>query len=143
MAQCRDMGFRFHRSFRVAPGLRLNVAKSGISASVGRRGAGLTFGPRGLRASVGIPGTGLSYSEQSPWQRPKPTPRIAAPGIEVAELQRVEIDVPPVPQAKPVLHEAGKPDADDLTQADPRLLKIALAIVALVAATAVLWALLV
>lgn len=137
------MGFRFRRSFRLAPGLRLNLGKSGASASVGRRGAWLTFGPRGVRATVGIPGTGLSYSEQSPWQRPKPAARVAAPGIEVAELPRVEIDVPPVLEAKPATHEAGKPDVEDLTQADPRLLRIALAIVALVAAAAVVWALLV
>ena len=47
------------------PGLRLNLSKSGVSASVGRRGSWLTFGPRGTRATVGIPGTGLSYTESS------------------------------------------------------------------------------
>ena len=143
VAQCADMGFRFRRSFRVAPGLRLNLARSGISTSLGRRGAWLTFGPRGMRATVGLPGTGLSYSEQSPWRRPKPAVQVVAPGIEVAELPRVEIDVPPVPEAKPASHPPSKPDAEDVTQADPRLLKIALAIVGLVAASAVLWALLV
>jgi Protein of unknown function (DUF4236) len=32
------MGFRFRRSFKIAPGFRLNLSKSGVSASVGRRG---------------------------------------------------------------------------------------------------------
>jgi hypothetical protein len=59
------MGFRFQRRIRIVPGLHLNLSKFGVSASVGRRGSWLTFGPRGTRATVGIPGTGLSYTESS------------------------------------------------------------------------------
>lgn len=59
------MGFRFRRSFRVFPGLRLNLSASDVSTSVGTRGAWFTFGPRGTRTTVGLPGTGLSYTEQS------------------------------------------------------------------------------
>ena len=59
------MGFlRFRRTFRIGPGLRLNLSKSGVSASVGRRGLWFTVGPRGTRETIGIPGTGLSYTEQ-------------------------------------------------------------------------------
>ena len=57
------MGFRFSRRFKIAPGVRLNVSKSGVSTSVGTRGAWLTFGSRGTRTTVGIPGTGISYTE--------------------------------------------------------------------------------
>lgn len=64
------MGFRFRRSFKVAPGLRLNLSKSGVSTSVGRRGLWFTIGTRGTRTTVGIPGTGLSYTEQSKLPRP-------------------------------------------------------------------------
>jgi len=64
------MGFRFRRSFKVAPGLRLNLSKSEMSTSVGRRGLWFTVGPRGTRTTVGIPGTGLSYTEQSKLPRP-------------------------------------------------------------------------
>jgi hypothetical protein len=60
------MGFRFRRSIRIGPGLRVNLSKSAISTSAGRRGAWFTFGPRGMRSTVGLPGTGLSYSEQTP-----------------------------------------------------------------------------
>ena len=56
------MGFRFHRSVRLLPGLRLNLSKSGVSASVGTRGAWLTFGRNGTRTTVGLPGTGISYT---------------------------------------------------------------------------------
>jgi hypothetical protein len=55
------MGFRFHRRVRLFPGVRLNFSRSGISTTIGIRGAGLTIGPRGTYANVGLPGTGLSY----------------------------------------------------------------------------------
>jgi hypothetical protein len=57
--------FRFRRSIRIAPGLRINLSKSGVSESIGRRGAWFTIGPRGSRATIGAPGTGLSYTQQS------------------------------------------------------------------------------
>ena len=56
------MGFRFRRSIRVLPGVRLNISKSGVSASLGGRGATVNVGKRGTKATVGLPGTGLSYS---------------------------------------------------------------------------------
>lgn len=59
------MGFRFHRTIRLFPGLRLNVSKSGVSASIGTRGAWLTFGRKGTRTTVGLPGTGISYTQTS------------------------------------------------------------------------------
>ncbi len=59
------MGLRFHRSFRVFPGARLNVSRSGVSTSFGRRGAWFTIGPRGTRATMGLPGSGLSYTESA------------------------------------------------------------------------------
>jgi hypothetical protein len=59
------MGFRFRRTVRLFPGLRLNVSKSGVSASVGTRGAWLTFGRNGTRTTVGLPGTGISYTTTS------------------------------------------------------------------------------
>jgi hypothetical protein len=59
------MGFRFQRRIRLGPGLRINLSKSGVSTSVGGRGAWFTIGPRGTRSTIGLPGTGLSYTEQS------------------------------------------------------------------------------
>lgn len=54
------MGFRFRRSIRLAPGLRLNLSSRGLSATVGPRGASVNVGPRGTYTNVGVPGTGLS-----------------------------------------------------------------------------------
>lgn len=58
------MGFNFRKSFKILPGVRINVGKKGVSTSVGTRGAHITVGKNGTRASVGIPGTGISYSEK-------------------------------------------------------------------------------
>ena len=59
------MGLRLFRRIKIAPGITLNLSKSGLSASAGVRGAHVTLGPRGVRRTVGIPGTGISYSENS------------------------------------------------------------------------------
>ena len=59
------MTWRFQRRIGIAPGLRLNISKSGASLPVGERGAHLTIG-RVPRLTVGLPGTGLSYTETLP-----------------------------------------------------------------------------
>ena len=65
------MGFRFRRRLRVVPGIYLNFSKSGVSTSIGRRGATLNLSGNGARTTVGLPGTGLSYrSKPVPWSQP-------------------------------------------------------------------------
>ncbi len=56
------MGFRFRKTIKLLPGLKLNVSKGGISTSIGRRGATINIGKKGVRGTIGLPGTGLSYS---------------------------------------------------------------------------------
>ena len=62
------MGFRFQRRIGIAPGLRLNISKSGASVSIGERGAHLTLG-RTPRVTVGLPGSGLSWTQTLPHGR--------------------------------------------------------------------------
>ncbi|MEE9270536.1 MAG: DUF4236 domain-containing protein [Candidatus Krumholzibacteria bacterium] len=57
------MAFRFWRRIKLAPGVTLNLSKTGGSLSFGPRGGKFTVGPRGRRASFGIPGTGLFYMQ--------------------------------------------------------------------------------
>jgi len=57
------MGFSFRRSIKVLPGIRLNLSRSGISTSIGVRGAHVTIGHGKVRETVGIPGTGISYTQ--------------------------------------------------------------------------------
>ena len=59
------MGWRFHRSLRIIPGIRLNLSKTGTSWSIGGRGATMNIKGRRVRTTIGIPGTGISYSEQT------------------------------------------------------------------------------
>jgi hypothetical protein len=68
------MGFRFRKSIKLLPGVRLNLSKSGVSASLGRPGATVNIGNKGTRGTVGIPGTGLSYSERIAPDRKLMTP---------------------------------------------------------------------
>lgn len=61
------MGFSFRKSLKIAPGVRLNITKKGISSvSLGGKGARVNLGKKGTRTTVGLPGTGLSYSSFSP-----------------------------------------------------------------------------
>ena len=75
------MGFRMRKSFKVAPGLRVNVSKSGASLSAGVRGATANLSSRGIRTTVGIPGTGLSYSATSPTKRERSASEISGPSF--------------------------------------------------------------
>ena len=55
------MGLRFRKSFKVAPGIKINVSKSGLSTTVGKKGLSANISKRGVHINFGIPGTGISY----------------------------------------------------------------------------------
>ena len=57
------MSLRIWRRFHVAPGVTVNLSKTGISASVGPRGAHITM-RRTPRATVGVPGPGVFLTER-------------------------------------------------------------------------------
>ncbi len=55
-------GFRFRKTIKVLPGVNINLSKTGVSTSLGGRGASVNVGTQGQRTiNIGIPGTGLSY----------------------------------------------------------------------------------
>jgi hypothetical protein len=56
------VSFRFRKTVKIAPGVRINFSKGSPSLSFGGRGLTENFGRRGIRQTVGLPGTGLSYS---------------------------------------------------------------------------------
>ena len=57
-----NMGLRFRKSFKVAPGVKVNIGKKSSSVSFGGKGARYTVSSSGRRTkSVSIPGTGISY----------------------------------------------------------------------------------
>lgn len=58
------MGLRFRKGISIAPGVRLNLSKNGLSSlSIGGKGLTYNIGKKGTRATGGLPGTGLSYSK--------------------------------------------------------------------------------
>ena len=58
------MGFRFRKSVKIAPGVRLNIGKKSVGISAGVKGARVSVNSSGRKTTtVGIPGTGLSYQK--------------------------------------------------------------------------------
>jgi hypothetical protein len=82
------MSFRFRRSIKLLPGIRLNFGKRGVSTSIGVRGAHVTIGKTGTRTTVGLPGSGLSYSHL---EKPHQT---AADGSGQAQIAPVAEPLP-------------------------------------------------
>jgi hypothetical protein len=60
------MGFGFRKSFKIAPGVRLNVSSRSVGASVGVKGLRYSVNSRGQRrTTASLPGTGLSFTSTS------------------------------------------------------------------------------
>jgi hypothetical protein len=102
------MGFGFRRSFKIAPGVRLNVSSRGVGASVGVKGLRYYVNSRGQRrTTVSLPGTGLSYTSTSggksrsslrsyqsaSYQRQRELQRQQREQEKLLELQRNQLEV--------------------------------------------------
>lgn len=60
------MGLRFRKSFKVAPGVKINLGKKSSSVTFGGKGMHYTVNSKGKTTkSVDIPGTGIYYTESS------------------------------------------------------------------------------
>jgi len=66
------MSINFRKRVSVAPGVKLNFSKNGVSTTVGVKGASVNVGKNGAYLNTSIPGTGL-YSRQkiSSFEAPK------------------------------------------------------------------------
>lgn len=53
------MAWSYRKRIKIAPGVNINLSKSGISTSVGPKGAKINVGPKGTSLYTGIPGTGI------------------------------------------------------------------------------------
>lgn len=74
------MGFRFRKSIKIIPGLRINLSSKGASVSAGGKGFTTTVSSRGVRNTVSLPGTGVSYTTYSKHPAPTATQPLANPG---------------------------------------------------------------
>lgn len=71
------MSWRFRKTFKVLPGVKLNLTRHGLSATLGTAPFSVNVGPRGVYGNLSIPGTGLWSRERldTPSQQPQP-PRV-------------------------------------------------------------------
>jgi hypothetical protein len=88
------MAWRFRKTFKVMPGLKLNLTNRGLSATVGVSPFSVNLGPRGVYGNVGIPGTGI-------WTRQRlDTPHSSQPVSQPTPFEAISPDSPaPVPPA--------------------------------------------
>ena len=74
------MGWRFRKSFKLLPGVRLNLGAKSASISIGGMGFHKTISTTGrVTNSFGIPGTGLYYTESSTSGSRSRNTRVEAP----------------------------------------------------------------
>ena len=68
--EASTVGFRFRKSFKIAPGVRLNVGRKSSSISFGGKGFHTSISTSGRRTrTVSIPGTGISHVSTSGGKR--------------------------------------------------------------------------
>lgn len=58
------MAWSFRKRIKAMPGLWLNFSKSGISTTIGAKGASINIGKRGVYGNIGVPGTGIYKREK-------------------------------------------------------------------------------
>lgn len=86
------MGFRYRKSIKILPGVRMTLSKSGVSYSAGGKGLRVTRTASGkVQKSVGIPGTGIhhvSSASSTPRRATTPPPRPSKPGVFAPKGQK-------------------------------------------------------
>ncbi|PDY36660.1 hypothetical protein COO17_24715 [Bacillus wiedmannii] len=97
------MGFGFRKSFKIAPGVRVNVGKRGIGVSAGTKGLRYSVHSSGRsQVTAGIPGTGISYTNSlssgrkyktSAYQRRNELARQQREIEKMQELERNRLEV--------------------------------------------------
>jgi len=50
---------KFRKKIKIAPGININISKSGVSSTFGPKGASVNVGKKGAYLNTGIPGTGI------------------------------------------------------------------------------------
>ena len=53
------MGWGFRKRIKIAPGIKLNISKKGVSTTIGPRGLSVNVGKKGTHLNAGLPGTGI------------------------------------------------------------------------------------
>jgi hypothetical protein len=72
------MPVRIRKTFKLFPGVKVNMSKGGISFTVGTKGYHLNFSKRGVRQTVGLPGSGISETSYIVKNDAKSAPKTSA-----------------------------------------------------------------
>lgn len=60
------MGFRFRKSIKILPGIKLNIGKKSTGISIGNKLGGISINSKtGVTTRTSIPGTGISFVEKT------------------------------------------------------------------------------
>lgn len=109
------MGWRFRKSIKILPGVRLNFNKNSTSVSIGSKRSGITINSKtGVTARTSIPGTGLSYSEKI--SSPKKSAPAKKTSVSIAErnkqiyTQEAQNDLRIIGESSKIVEETLKPD---------------------------------
>lgn len=73
------MAWSFRRRIKIIPGVHLNFSKSGITTSVGVKGASMTFGKSGTYVNTSAPVLGIYNRQKLSGSDTNPTPEIYNP----------------------------------------------------------------
>ncbi|AOC93195.1 hypothetical protein BB050_00039 [Flavobacterium anhuiense] len=79
------MAWSFRKRIKIIPGVHLNVSKSGISTSIGVRGASMTFGSSGSYLNTSIPASGISSRKRLSSSNSNSNPEIYNETLELSD----------------------------------------------------------
>lgn len=102
---------RFSKRIKVFPGFHLNISNSGISSTIGGKGASINISKRGTYFNSSIPGTGISFRTK------------IANGQQSSSYKRNESAETMIEEGPEVLVETNTTDQDELTSASMLELK--------------------
>ena len=60
------MAFRFRKSIKIFPGIKINFGKKSVGVSIGNKLGGVSINSKtGTTTRVSVPGTGISYTQKA------------------------------------------------------------------------------
>lgn len=83
------MSWRFRHSFKVIPGVRINLSKTGLSASIGGAPFTLNVGPRGVYGTASLRGSGVSVRHRFSGEPQNPVAPRPLPSRTISPLRTV------------------------------------------------------
>ncbi len=92
------MGWKYRKRITIAPGIRVNLSKTGASLTVGPRGASVNVGRKGAYLNMGLPGTGIYDRRKIKLPSSKPSSTLQRPTVGGhISAQRYSTEKPPTP----------------------------------------------